>query len=73
MDRPQKRREPRIGAAEKAKAERVRALELRARVERRFEGGEARAARLPHEVRVGCGRERGQGELVHAASSFGER
>ena len=41
----------------------------RTRLERR----EAGAARLADEVRVVRGRERGQRELVHAASSFGER
>ena len=73
MDRAQKRRKRGIGAAEKADAERVQALELRPSVERGLERRETGAARLPHEVRVACRRERGQCELVHAASSFGER
>ena len=73
MDRAQQRREAGIRATEEAEAERVQALELRTSVERGLEGGEAGAARLSHEVRVARGRERGQRELAHAASSFGER
>ena len=73
MDRAQERREARIGAREEAEAERLQPLELRTSVERGLERGEARAARLADEVRVARGGERGQRELVHAASSFGER
>ena len=51
----------------------LQALELGASVERGPESGEAGAARLSHEMCVGHSRERGQRELAHAATSFGER
>jgi hypothetical protein len=68
-----KRRKRGVRAAEKANAERVQALELRPSVEGGFERRETGTARLPDEVRVACRRERGQCELFHAVSSFGER
>ena len=73
MNRAQERRKRRIRATEKAESERVEAGKLRTSIERGLEGGEAGAPRLPHEMRVACGGERSQRELVHAASSFGER
>ena len=47
--------------------------ELRARVEGGGEGGEPRGPRRFDEMGVPCGGERAEGELVHAASSLGER
>ena len=73
MDRPQERRKRRIRAGEKAEAKSVQALELGAGIERGPESGEAGAARLSHEMCVGRSGERGQRELAHAATSFGER
>jgi hypothetical protein len=73
VNRAQQRREGRIGAREEAEAERREPVELRPGVETLGERGEACASRRLDDVRVaGCG-EGGERELVHAASSRGER
>jgi hypothetical protein len=73
VDRAEQRREGAIRPRDEAEAERRQARELRPRVEPRLECREACAARLAHEVRVVRRGERRQCQLVHAASSFGER
>jgi hypothetical protein len=75
VDRPQKRREARVGARKPAHAALTQASEIRAFVEDAGERPKSWiTARLPHEVPVRLGRERGQREIAHAApSSVGER
>ncbi len=75
VNRPQERREIRVGAREPAHAVLPQATEIRAFVERAGERAKDRIAPwLPHEVPVRLGRERGQREIAHAVpSSVGER
>ena len=74
VDRAEQRRERRVGAGRGSEA-RVRASRASsARPSKRgFERREARASRLSDEVRVARRGEGGERELVHAASSLGER
>ena len=73
VNRMQERREARLGAAEEAQPGRPEPVALGRLVERLAEAREADGARLLHDVRVRRRCERGERELVHAASSFGER
>jgi hypothetical protein len=73
VDRAQQRRVRLLRAREEAEAERREPIELGPRVEALGERREARAARCLDEVRVARGGERRECELVHAASSRGER
>jgi hypothetical protein len=73
VDHTKQRRKVGVGAREEAEAERAQAFQLRRRVEPRLERREASTARLADQMRVRRRGERGERELVHAASSFGER
>jgi hypothetical protein len=73
VDRAKERRKRRVGAAEESEPEGTQPRELGTRVEACLERREPRAARLADEMSVAGRREGRQRELVHAASSFGDR
>ena len=73
VDRPEQWREPGVGASQEAKPECVELRQLGTAVEAGLERREARASWLSDEVRIARRCERGERELVHAASSLGER